>query len=302
MSYSKFDPLVARARAGATGRKVVAVVAAQDHHTLEAVRQSVSDGVVSAILIGAADEIRRQLAALGENASQYRIIDVASPVEAAKSAVALIHSGEAHFIMKGLIQTADLLRVVFSAESGLRTGALMSHLGIVDIPNYPKLIGLTDVAINIAPSLEQKKAIIENAVAAMSRMGFEHLKVALLAANEQVNEKMPESVDADALKRMNRDGWLAECLIEGPLSYDLAMSRESAEIKGIDSPVCGDADLLVVPTMTTGNTLLKALRYSARATSAGIVVGGKAPIVLTSRAVEPIDKYLPLAIAASAAM
>ena len=204
--------------------------------------------------------------------------------------------------MKGLIQTGDLLRILLSSEGGLRTGNLMSHLSIVQIPNYHKLIGLTDVAVNISPDLSQKKAIVENAVVTMTRMGFEPPKVAILASSEQVNPKMQDSVDAGELKKMNLEGILSGCIIEGPLSYDLAISRESAEIKGFESPVCGEVDLMVVPNMTAGNILLKALRYSAGAGSAGIVIGGKVPIVLTSRAVETQDTFLPLALAASATL
>jgi phosphate butyryltransferase len=302
MVYTSLDQLITRARGAGGSKKVVAVVAAEDSHTLEAVSQAVKDGLLSAMLIGNREKISQRLRLIGENPSDYGIVHADDAKEAVLKAAELIRSGHADFLMKGLVQTGDLLRIMVSNEGGLRTGRLMSHLSIVQIPNYHKLIGLTDVAVNIEPTLDQKKAIIENAVETMLRMGFETPKVAILASSETVNPKMKDSVDAGALKKMNIDGLIERCVIEGPISYDLAISRESAEIKGFESSVAGDVDLMVVPNMTAGNILLKALRYSAEASSAGIVIGGKVPIVLTSRAVETQDKYLPLALAASAVM
>ncbi len=299
MIYSNFEQLVAKVRDGAARRKIVAVVAADDAHTLEAVTEAARDGVLAARLIGPAAKIRALLAEIGEDAAAHEIVDAETPVDAAKCAADLVRTGDADFVMKGKIQTADLLRAMLSAESGLRTGRLISHLGIVHIPNYHKLVGITDAAINIAPDFEQKKQIVENAVATMTAMGFDPPKVALLSSAETVNPKMPESVEAAELTRLNREGWLAPAHLEGPISYDLSISRESARIKGYDSPLPGEVDLFVAPHITVGNTLIKALRYSAGASSAGIVVGGRVPIVLTSRAVEAQDKFLPLVLAAS---
>lgn len=299
MIYSSFDTLVEKVRDGAARRKVVAVVAAEDDHTLEAVAQARRDGILDACLIGRADKIRTLLAGLGEAAEDFRIVDAEDPVASAKRAAELVRDGAVDFVMKGKVQTADLLRAMLSSESGMRTGRLLSHFALVQIPNYHKLIGLTDVAINIAPDLAQKKEIVENAVATMRAIGFEPPKVALLSSAETVNPKMPETAEAAALAELNRGGWLPGCHVDGPISYDLAISAESARIKGYDSPLPGDVDLLVVPHISVGNILLKALRYSAGAASAGIVVGGRVPIVLTSRAVEAQDKFLPLVIAAS---
>ncbi|RAI45110.1 phosphate acyltransferase [Rhodoplanes roseus] len=299
MIYSSFDNLVDKVRDGAARRKVVAVVAAEDGHTLEAVAQATRDGILIARLIGRADKIRAELAALGEDAGQFEIVDAEDPIAAAKRAAELVRDGAADFVMKGKVQTADLLRAMLSSETGMRTGRQLSHFALVQIPNYHKLIGLTDVAINIAPDLAQKKEIVENAVFTMRAIGFDPPNVALLSSAETINPKMPETAEAAELTRLNREGWLAGSHLEGPISYDLAISRESARIKGYDSPLPGEVDLLVVPHITVGNTLLKALRYSAGAASAGIVVGGRVPIVLTSRAVEAQDKFLPLVIAAS---
>jgi phosphate butyryltransferase len=300
MVYTSLDQLISRARGEGKAKKVVAVVAAEDSHTLEAVSQTVRDGLLEAILIGDKEKINQRLELIHENPSDYTVVHADSASDAVLKAAELIRSGHADFLMKGLVQTGDLLKIMVSNEGGLRTGRLMSHLSIVQIPNYHKLIGLTDVAVNIEPTLDQKKAIVENAVETMLRMGFETPKVAILASSEIINPKMQDSVDAGALKKMNIEGLIGGCVIEGPISYDLAISRDSAGIKGFESAVAGDVDLMVVPNMTAGNILLKALRYSAQASSAGIVIGGKVPIVLTSRAVETQDKYLPLALAASA--
>ena len=161
-------------------------------------------------------------------------------------------------------------------------------------------MGITDSALNIHPDLAQKKGMIVNAVGAMLRMGFDEPKVAVLAAVEQVNPKMPETLDAAELKRLNEAGEIAGCVIEGPISYDLAICKESAALKGYASPVCGEVDLMVAPDIAAANILLKALRYSAEASSAGFVVGGSVPLVLTSRAAEVGSKYLPILLAAAA--
>ena len=184
--------------------------------------------------------------------------------------------------MKGKIQTSDLLRAVVNKEKGLRTGSVMSHLVIHELPTYHKLLAVTDGGMMMYPNVDEKKQIIENAVNTLIAMGYDEPKVAVLAAVETVNPKMPESVDAGILKEMNQRGEIKNCMVEGPISYDLTMSKESAEIKGFNSPVTGDADILIVPNITAGNILGKALVYSAGAKMAGFIVGAKVPIVLTS--------------------
>lgn len=202
--------------------------------------------------------------------------------------------------MKGKIQTADLLRAVVNKENGLRTGKVMSHIVIHEIPTYHKLLAVTDGGMMMYPNLDEKKQIIENAVSTFLALGYENPKVAVLAAVETVNPKMQESVDADMLKKMNIKGEIKNCIVEGPISYDLTMSKESASIKGFVSPVTGEADIIVVPNITVGNILGKSLVYSAGAKMAGFIVGAKVPIVLTSRGSTSEEKYLSLALSASA--
>lgn len=211
-----------------------------------------------------------------------------------------IHEGGADFLMKGKIQTADLLSAVVNKEEGLRTGKVMSHVVFNEIPNYHKLLVLTDGGMMMYPDLNKKKEICENAVGTLRTLGYDKPKVAVLAAVEKVNPKMPETVDADALKTMNKSGELADCIVEGPISYDLTMSKESAAIKGFESPVTGDADIVLVPNITVGNVLGKSLIYSAGAKMAGFIVGAKVPIVLTSRGSTSEEKYLSLVLSAAA--
>ena len=300
MIYKNFDQLIERVRAGKNEKKIVAVMAAEDSHTLEAVCQAAKVGVVEALLIGDIAKIRKQLELLNECPGDYTLVHAESKEDVVVKAAQLVNDGHAHFLMKGLIQTGDMMKTLLSEKCGFRTDTQMSHLGIVQIPNYHKLIGITDSALNVYPDLQQKKSMLINAVHAMLRMGFDTPKVAVLAAVEQVNSKMPETIDADALKKMNVAGEIFGCIVEGPISYDLAISKESAELKGYESPVCGDVDLMVAPNIAAANILLKALRYSAEASSAGFVVGGKVPLVLTSRAAEVGSKYLPIVLAAAA--
>ncbi|NLZ54896.1 MAG: bifunctional enoyl-CoA hydratase/phosphate acetyltransferase [Thermoanaerobacteraceae bacterium] len=300
MVIKNFEELIKKVQKSDSPKRV-AVVAAQDEHTLQAVFKARKDNIVEPLLIGNKTKIKEVLSYLNENLDEDAIINVEDDTAAAKKAVELIHENKADFIMKGKIQTADLLREVVNKEKGLRTGRIMSHFVFDEIPNYHKLIVTTDGGMVMYPTLEEKKQIIENAVDTLIALGYENPKVAVLAAVEKVNPKMPESVDAALLKEMNKNGEIKNCIVEGPISYDLTMSKESAEIKGYSSPVVGDADILVVPNITTGNILGKALVYSAGAKMAGFIVGAQVPIVLTSRGSTAEEKYLSLVLSAAAA-
>ena len=299
MEYKSFDDLIKKVQ-NLDSMKKVAVVSAQDEHTLEAVFKAKKDNIVEPILIGNKKKIIEILSGLHESVLEESIINVESDSEAAEKAVELINENKADFIMKGKIQTADLLRAVVNKENGLRTGKVMSHIVIHEIPTYHKLLAVTDGGMMMYPSLDEKKQILENAVSTFLTLGYENPKVAVLAAVETVNPKMQESVDADMLKKMNIKGEIINCIVEGPISYDLTMSKESASIKGFVSPVTGEADIIVVPNITVGNILGKSLVYSAGAKMAGFIVGAKVPIVLTSRGSTSEEKYLSLALSASA--
>ncbi|AKA72153.1 bifunctional enoyl-CoA hydratase/phosphate acetyltransferase [Clostridium scatologenes] len=299
MVFKNFEELIKKVQ-NSGSKKIAAVVAAQDEHTLQAVFKARKDNIAEPLLIGNKSKIKEILSNLKEDLDDSSIIDVEDDASAAAKAVELVNSNKADFIMKGKIQTADLLKAVVNKEHGLRTGRVMSHFVINEIPNYHKLIVTTDGGMMMYPNVDEKKQIIENAVNTLIDMGYEKPKVAVLAAVEKVNPKMPESVDAGLLKEMNQKGEIKNCIVEGPISYDLTMSKESAEIKGYSSPVVGDADVLIVPNITAGNILGKALVFSAGGKMAGFIVGAKVPIVLTSRGSSAEEKYLSLVLSASA--
>ena len=220
--------------------------------------------------------------------------------EAAKAA-ALVREGKADLLMKGKLDTAVLLKAVVNKEHGLGKGGVMSHFSIFEVPGYHKLLCPVDGGMMTYPTLEQKKAIIENTVGVLHAMGYECPKVGVLACVEKVNPKMPETVEADALKQMNQRGEITGCIVEGPVSYDCAMSKEIAEFKGFDSPVSGDCDVLVAPNIHAGNIMGKLLTVTCGARLAGMMVGAKCPIVMTSRGSSAEEKYLSIVLAAAAA-
>lgn len=299
MSIKNFDELIDKVK-GFKEKKKVAIVAAEDEHTLEAVFRAVENNIVEPVLIGNAEEVKKVLKKINRSLNDKNIINVPDDTAAAYKGVELAAKGDVDFIMKGKIQTADLLRAVVDKEKGLRTGKAMSHFVINEIPSYHKLLVTTDGGMMMYPDLNQKKQILESAVNVLIDLGYEKPKVAVLAAVEKVNPKMPESVDAGKLKEMNQNGEITNCIVEGPISYDLTMSKESAQIKGYSSPVTGDADILIVPNITAGNILGKSLVYSAGARMAGFIVGAKVPIVLTSRGSSSDEKYLSLVLCAAA--
>ncbi len=300
MIYKTFEELIGTVQKQEI-KKRVGVIGADDPHTLEAVFRAKKDGLVEGVLIGNKVKIKEVLRTIGEENNGMTIVDVKELEEAAIKGVRMVNEGYIDFIMKGKIQTGDLLKAVVNKDYGLRTGGIMSHIAIHEMKNYHKLLAVSDGGMMTYPNLEQKKQIIQNAVNAFIAMGYEKPKVAVLAAVEKVNTKMPETMDAFSLKEMNRDGLIENCIVEGPISYDLTMSRESATIKGYDSPVTGDADVMIVPDIQTGNILGKCLVYSAGAKMAGFVLGAKCPIVLTSRGSTSEEKYLSLALCAALA-
>jgi len=299
MELKNFQELIAKVQNN-DSKKRVAVAAAHDEHTLEAVFRAVKDKLVEPVLIGDKEKIKKILKNLNVEFDEDSIISTNSDQEAAEKTVELINENKADFIMKGKLQTGDLLKAVVNKEKGLRTGKVMSHVAILEVPTYHKLISITDGGMMMYPDVEEKKQIIENAVDVFLAMGYECPKVAVLAAVETVNPKMPETVDADMLKKMNQEGKIKNCLVEGPISVDLTLNKESAEIKGFDSPVTGDADILIAPNITTGNIMSKAILELAHGKMAGMIVGAKVPVVLTSRGATSEEKYLSLVLSASA--
>lgn len=297
MRITCFEDLAAEARKKEK-KTVIAVVEAHDEHTLESVIEATNNGIMTPELIGDAKKIKDMLIKFGADPLMYGVSSSNGFEESLRIAVDMINNDKATAIMKGKLESADFMRAIVTKENGLLTGGKLSLIGLYAPPKYHKLMAISDVGLNMYPDLEGKRAIIENAVRMFNALGFEKPKVAVMASVEKLNPKMPETVDADALKKMNRNGEIINCVIEGPISFDLATSKEAAKIKGYDSPVAGDADLLVVPDITSGNLLAKSLTGMAGSLTAGTVLGAKVPVIFTSRSAEASDKYYSIALAA----
>lgn len=266
-------------------KAVLSVAAAHDEEVLLAVKDACEMDIIKAILIGEEDKIRKIASEINFNLDTVEVIDESDLKLCAEKAVKLVSSGKADYVMKGLLDTSIILKEVLNKEYGLRTDSLLSHVMIYEVPSYHKLLILTDGGMNIDPDVSQKKKIADNAIKAAKSLGIDTVKVACLAAKEKVNPKMQATLDADELKSMCKDGMFGNgVVVEGPIAFDLAVSEEACKIKGYDSEVGGDADILLVPTIETGNGIGKALTYMANAKSAGIIMGAKAPVVLVSRA------------------
>ena len=292
-----FDDLLSRV--GQAGRKTLSVAVAQDKAVLEAVKVAKERGIADAILVGDADEIGKIASEIGMNIADYRVIDEKDIVEASLKAVKLVHDGEADMYMKGLLPTGTFLKSVLNKEVGLRTGKPLSHVCVFEIPGIDRLLFLTDVAFMPYPTVEDKKCMIEYTVDVAKACGVNDPKVAVLAALETVNEKMPCTLDAAELTRLNEAGEIRDCIVDGPLSLDIALYKEAAEEKGaLDRRVAGDADILVFPDIHAGNLTYKAIVHMVPCKNGNILTGTKAPVILTSRSDTVDVKVNSIALAA----
>ena len=279
------------------GPKTIAVAVAQDLEVLMAVSQAKDLGIADAILVGDGEQIAEIAQAIKIDLSQYQIIDIKDIHEASRKAVSLVSEGKAHMVMKGLVDTSVVLKAVLDPEIGLRTGKALSHTAVFEVPGYDRFIFVTDAAMNIAPDLQTKKQIIENAVQVAHALDIEIPKVAVVCAKEKVDPKMPPTVDAKQLEEMNQQGDITGCIVGGPFGLDNAVSEEAASHKGIEHPVAGKADILLVPNIEAGNVLYKSMVFFSNTKNAGVIVGAKAPIVLTSRADSDETKLNSIALA-----
>ncbi len=279
--------------------KKLVLAAAHDANAMEAALKASNEGIIELILVGESQKIHEIASEKNFNIDGIQIIDEPDATKAAATSVKMVNSKEADIVMKGNIGTASLLRAVLNKEWGLRTGELLSHLAIFELSSYHKIIGLTDAAMNIAPDLEGKTSLIRNAVNYFQSLGIDQSKVALLSAVETVNQDMNSTIDAAIIAKMSQRKQIKNCIIDGPLAFDNAVSSTSAEIKKIESPVAGDADILVGDNIDVSNCLYKALIYFAGAKCAAVIVGAAAPIVLTSRADSDETKLNSIALAAA---
>lgn len=279
--YTKLNDLLDTSK---IEKKRLVIAVGQDENSLEAAYTAHKKGVIELICTGFKVEILKIAKDCNLDFSEIEIIDEPDKSKAVEKAIKLINDGEADILMKGNVSTSVLLKGVLNREWGLRSSKLLSHFSIFEIEAYHKLLAITDVAMNIAPDLKEKLGIINNSVDYMEKIGIKNPKIAVLSAVESVKEAIPSTMDAAILSKMNERGQIKKCIVDGPLAFDNAINQESAEHKGIKSKVAGDADLLLVPNIEAGNILYKTLGFFTNSKLAAVILGAKAPIVLTSRA------------------
>lgn len=301
MVLKDFAHLIENVKASGITKKIV-VVAADDAHTLEAVMSAQKDGIVSPVFIGDAAAIKSTLDGLGVSQDVYEVYDESDFDKAAELGVKLIGEGKGDFLMKGKLETSQILRAVLKPDADLsRPNGAMSHVAVNWIPSYHKLLLTTDGGMNVAPNFDMKLAELVNAVNTLRALGYEEPKVAVLANAEKVDPKIKESVEAGQLKEMYVNGEIKNCIVEGPVALDIAVVKERAEVKHFESPVAGDADIILSPNIFTSNTLGKSLVELAGGKMAGLIVGAKVPIILTSRGSSSEEKYNSIVLAAAVA-
>ncbi|WP_286310980.1 bifunctional enoyl-CoA hydratase/phosphate acetyltransferase [Romboutsia ilealis] len=275
---------------------ILSVAAAEEKEVLQAVKDAVENQIIEPILVGDKDKIKLISEEIKFDLTGIKILNSNSIEESARIAVELVSTKNADFVMKGILDTSVLLKSVLNKDYGLRTDSLLSHVVAYQIENYHKLLLLTDGGMNISPNYEQKEMILKNAIQAAKVLGLDTVKVACLAAKEKVDTKMQATVDADLLQKAFVNGKFGKnVIVEGPLSFDIALSKEASDIKGFKSEVSGDIDILLVPTIEVGNGIGKSFTYMADAKSAGVIMGAKAPIVLVSRADSAESKLYSIA-------
>ena len=289
MRYATYADLAERARrSGLVAR--CAVAGAANAHSLEAVHQAAAEGFVHPVLIGPVDDVRAAAAAAGVPLDGAELVDCPADRNPAEVAVELVREGAADFILKGGIETRDLLKPILDKATGLNDEGFVTHLGLMQIEGYGRLLAMSDAAVVPYPTLEDKARIVRVCTRALRQLGIDRPVVAALASVEVVNPKLPETVDARELQKRSERGELGDCVVVGPISYDLATSAEAAAIKGYDSPYAGDVDMLLVPQMVTGNVMSKIWNARPANILGGCLVGARVPVALTSRSAGAAEK------------
>jgi phosphate butyryltransferase len=275
----------------------LAIAAAEGEHVFKASIKAKNEGIVKPVFIGDKQRIIEIARKLQINASELEIIDSKDQAGSCDEAFRLASNGKADIVMKGLVSTSTFLKALLNKNYGLVKNSILSHLAVFETPFYHKILGITDAAINIAPNLRDKAEIIRNAVEAYNNMGVEKPRVGVLAAIENVNPKMKATVHASKLKIMNEKQQIKNCIIDGPLALDNAVSQTAARHKGIQSDVAGDVDILITPDINSGNILYKSLNFLGGAVCAALVLGAAVPVILTSRADSDQSKFMSIAFA-----
>lgn len=290
-----FTKLIEKVKAGPP--QTLSVAVAQDEDVLSSVRMAYDKGIIkSALLTGDQEAIIAAAARAGIDISPFEIVHAPEKADACLEAVRLVRNGRADLPMKGFVDTSVVLKALLNRDEGLRTGGLISHVGVLQIEGYDRLFLLSDSAMNIAPSVVDKVKIIENSVTVAAALDIDQPKVAVLCAVEKVNPAMQATLDAQELTEMNQRGEIKNCLVKGPLSLDNAVSPEAARHKGVEHPVAGNADILLMPDIEAGNILIKSIEYFAPSQKAGVIIGAKRPLVLTSRASSDMTKMNSIAL------
>ena len=277
-----------------TKPKTLVVAAAHESHTLEAVYLAAGQYGIRYVLVGDRDKILSESSKSGFTPDAGSIINNTDDTECARIAVSMIREGNGDALMKGFLETGTLLKAVIDKETGIKDSSVLSHMAVLEVPAYHKLIGITDGGMIPNPTLEQKADITRNAAGFFRSIGYDRPKIAALCASETVSPKITETLDAAKLQEMCTGGELGDCLLEGPLSFDIAVSKESADLKGYTGEVGGDADILLVSSISAGNILAKGLIYWAGAKMAGCILGAKTPVILTSRGATTEEKLLSI--------
>ncbi|MBQ3534739.1 MAG: phosphate butyryltransferase [Clostridia bacterium] len=294
MMLNSLDAVIQAAKSGASG--VVAVAAAHDTAVIEAVAAARREGIVTPILVGHEADIRAMLSAAGEDPTVYEIVPADSDVDCAKAAVQLVTDGKAHFLMKGILGTADLMRAVLAKEANLRTDSLLSHVMLFETPGYHKMILMSDGGMNTFPDLEKKVQILDNAAGVLHKLGYDRIHAACVCGAETVNPKIQSTVDAYELTQMT-DKWEKYHMnVIGPVSVDLALSKDACAHKRFDAPGAGDADLLLVTNYEMGNAIYKTALCLTGCRAAGLIIGAKVPIILVSRSDSADSKLASIAL------
>jgi len=282
VQHSKYDRLIAAAKEVPSAKTVL--VHPCDETSLRGGLEAAELGIINPILVGPAERISSVAKQYGLDIGRCELVDAEHSDAAANKAVELIHAGKGELLMKGSLHTDELMRAVASSKTGLRTERRISHVFIMDVPSHPDTLFITDAAINIFPDLDAKRDIIQNAIDLFTKIGLGIPRVGILSAVETVTSKIPSTIEAAALCKMAERGQITGGVLDGPLAFDNAIDVEAAKIKGIKSEVAGRAQILVVPDLEAGNMLAKNLSFIAKADAAGIVLGARVPIILTSRA------------------
>ncbi len=306
MIVSNFDELIQKVKQQNIKdgtKKKVAVMCADDEEVLSAMAEAYNSGVADAILVGSKINILKVAEKTGINISNMEIIDEPDVAKCGELCTGLVNSGRANVMMKGLVSSSDYMRAVLNKEKGLRSGNLLSHVALFDLPTYHKFLAVTDAAVNIRPTLEDKVGMIKNAKDILNSLGVKKPKVAVVCAVETVNpEKMPATLDAQNLSNMAKEGKLGEVSVDGPFALDVAISKHAAKVKKLDNlEAAGDADLILADDIESGNMVYKALCNFGQGRSAAIVAGAKSPLVLTSRSDTHESKYLSVVLAIASA-